>query len=244
MGPRDTGEQLIAHHRIHRAFLAALLGAAVLSGSGCSIATGADGSGPATTATATERPLPADAIVPEAGADLCTLLGPVFLTRYAPGYTLDDPRHNPLMSPEYRLLRTEHGGTGPELTAGGCQVSTDDGLGGLGVSFTRELPGPNTGMSPEERCTLVARTRHDREAAEAASLAPDFTFEDMPVLGTGGFRQLETRNGRITMARTQGCRGADWIMLSVVPGPHDDTGKAANDAVEALQDITRRLGDA
>ncbi|PBC70300.1 hypothetical protein BX265_7705 [Streptomyces sp. TLI_235] len=46
------------------------------------------------------------------------------------------------------------------------------------------------------------------------------------------------------MARTQGCHGADWIMVSVVPGPHSDTGKALNDAEEALQDIYRRLGDA
>ncbi|WP_371476732.1 hypothetical protein [Kitasatospora sp. NBC_00315] len=122
-------------------------------------------------------------------------------------------------------------------------TSTDNGLGGIGVSFTRELPGPNTTMSPERRCALVAEDRHDRESAETPSLSPAFTFEDMPALGPGGFRELETQDGRITMARTQGCHGADWIMLSVVPGPHSDTAKAVNDAAEALQDIYRRLGD-
>lgn len=241
----NTGEQLIAHHHIRRASLAALLGAAVLTGSGCSITTGApDGSGPSATATATKRPLPADAILPETGADLCTLLGPDFLTRYAPGYTLDSSRPDPLIRPEYRLLRTEQGDTGPELSSGGCRVGTDNGLGGLGVSFTRELPGPNTTMSPERRCALAAKDRHDRESAETPSLSPDFTFEDMPALGPGGFREVETRDGRVMMARTQGCHGTDWITLSVVPSPHSDTGKAVNDAVEALQDIYRRLGDA
>ncbi|MFD9123455.1 hypothetical protein [Kitasatospora sp. NPDC059571] len=245
--PRTTGnsgERIITHHRIRRTALAALLGAAVLSGSGCSIGAGApDRSGPSAAATVTERPLPADAIVPKAGADLCTLLGSGFLTRYAPDYTLDDPRHNPLMRPEYRILNTDQGGTGPELAAGGCQVSNDGGLGGLGVTFTRELPGPDTGRSPEDRCALVAKDRHDREAAETESLDPAFTFEDMPALGPGGFRELEVRDGKVLMARTQGCRGADWIALSVVPGPHSDNGRAANDAVEALQDIYRRLGD-
>ncbi|MEV8099803.1 hypothetical protein [Kitasatospora sp. NPDC085879] len=218
---------------------------AVLTGTGCSTASGEpDGSGPSATATVTKHPLPADAILPETGADLCTLLGPDFLTRYAPGYTVDSSQPGPHIRPEDRLLRTEQGGTGPQLSSGGCMVSIDNGLGGLGVSFTRELPGPNTSMSPERRCALVAKDRHDRESAETPSLSPDFTFEDMPALGPGGFRELETRDGRVMMARTQGCHGADWIMVSVVPGPHSDTGKALNDAVEALQDIYRRLGDA
>ena len=99
-------------------------------------------------------------------------------------------------------------------------------------------------MSPEQRCALIAGTRHDRESAQTSSLSPDFTFEDMPALGPGGFRELEIQDGRVTMARVQGCHGADWIMLSIVPGPHGDTGRAGNDAVEALQDIYRRLGDA
>ncbi|MCX5214371.1 hypothetical protein OG689_34795 [Kitasatospora sp. NBC_00240] len=189
--------------------------------------------------------MPADAIVPVDGADLCTLLGPDFLTRYAPGYTLENPRNHPFLRPEYRLLSTGQGGTGPELTAGGCQVSSVDGLGaGIGVSLTRELPGPNTTRSPQDRCALVARERHDRDSAETPSLGPAFTFEDMPALGPGGFRELEIRDGTVLMARAQGCHGADWVALSIVPDPHGDTGRAADDAVAAVQDIYRRLGDA
>ncbi|WP_354637428.1 hypothetical protein [Kitasatospora camelliae] len=118
------------------------------------------------------------------------------------------------------------------------------GLGGLRVSLTRELPGPNTSRSPEDRCALIAKARYDREAAQTPSLAPDFTFEDMPALGPGGFRELEVRDGRVLMARVQGCHGADWITVSIVPGPSSDSGKAVNDVVAALQDIYRRLGDA
>ncbi|WP_234443573.1 hypothetical protein [Streptomyces sp. NRRL B-24484] len=220
----------------------ALLGAAVLAG--CSTATGtAGGVGPSATVTASKRPLPADAIVPVAGADLCALLGPAFLDRYAPGHTSDASRSAAQVRPEDRVLRTERGGTGPQLSSAGCQVSTENGPGGLGVSFTRALPGPYTSMSPERRCALVAEDRHDRESAETSSSAPGFTFEDMPALGPGGFRQVETRDGRVQLARVQGCHGTDWVMLSIVPGPQSDGSKAANDAVAALQDIYRRLGD-
>ncbi|MFG2825103.1 hypothetical protein ACGFX4_37460 [Kitasatospora sp. NPDC048365] len=130
------------------------------------------------------------------------------------------------------------------MSSGGCRVTAADGVGGLGVSFTRELPGPNTGMSPEQRCAFVATDLHRQEAAGTASLSPAFTFEDLPALGAGGYREIEKENGRVTMARVQSCRGADWIMLTIVPGPQSDDGKAAGDAVAALQDLHRRLGDA
>ncbi|GAA4835673.1 hypothetical protein [Kitasatospora terrestris] len=227
--------------------MAALLGVAVLTA--CSVTIGAPGgSGPsastAATATASPRPLPADGIVPAVGVDLCTLLGPGFLSRYAPGYTPENAKPDPLNPPEDRVLRTERGGTGPQLSSGGCRVRAGDGPGGVGVTFTRALPGPNTSMSPEQRCALVATDLHRQEAAQSASLAPAFTFEDMPALGAGGFREVERENGRVAMARAQACRGADWVMLSIVPGSQGDDGRAPDDAVEALQDVFRRLGDA
>ncbi|WP_158702208.1 hypothetical protein [Kitasatospora sp. MMS16-BH015] len=53
---------------------------------------------------------------------------------------------------------------------------------------------------------------------------------------------MEVRDGKVLMARAQGCQGADWVQVSVVPATQGDTSKASGDSVAAVKEIYRRLG--